>query len=309
MSMSVAPSGHQYRLVHGDQAAVVTEVGATLRSYTIAGRPAVDGFAESEMCSAFRGQLLLPWANRIGDGRYPFGGEEHQLPLDEPERGNAIHGLTRWASWAGELLSPRRLEMRHRLFARPGYPHCLDLTAVYELNPSGLRFSIAAVNVGTTPAPFASGAHPYLDVGTPLIDTCRLQVPASTVLLTDPRGLPVGRTGVEGTSLDFRSPRTIGSSRLDTSYTDLIRDSDGIARVSLESPEGRRLVVWCDGAHRWLQVYSGDSLPAADRRRALAVEPMTSPPDPFRSGEDVVVLGPGDSFRASWGIEITGFRD
>jgi aldose 1-epimerase len=303
------PSGRQLRLVHGDQEAVVTETGATLRSYTVGGRPVIAGFAESEVCPAARGQLLLPWPNRIGDGRYSFGGSEHQLPIDEPERGNAIHGLTRWVGWLGEPSSPARLVMRHRLLARPGYPHRLDLSAAYELDGSGLRVTVTAVNVGASTAPFGAGAHPYVQAGAPLIDGCLLRVPASTALRTDFRSLPAGRVPVEGTGLDFRRPRAIGDTPLDTPYTDLLRDPDGLARVSLQAPSGRRVVVWCDAAHRWLQIFSGDGLSSAGRRTALAIEPMTCPPDAFRSGEDLIVLGPGESFTGTWGIDITAFRE
>jgi aldose 1-epimerase len=305
---SVWPGGRQSRLVCGDQEVVVTEVGATLRSYLVAGVPVLDGFPESEICRGARGQLLLPWPNRLGDGRYRFGGEEYQLPLDEPELHNAINGLARWASWVAEPDSATRLTMRHRLHAQPGYPFCLDLTAVFELDQTGLTVIVSAANIGTVPAPFGAGAHPYLRVGTPVIDTCQLQVPASTVLTTDSRMLPTGRVVVEGTELDFRTLRTIGDHRLDITCTDLVRDRDGLARVILEAPTGRRLTLWADEAHRWLQLFTGDTLPRPERRRSIAVEPMTCPPDAFRSAEDLVVLEPGETVIVRWGIDVTGFR-
>jgi len=306
--MRLPPGGVQHRLVDGDQEVIVTEAGATLRSYTTGDCPVVQGFDEFEVCPGYRGQLLLPWPNRIGDGRYRFGDREHQLAIDEPARGNAIHGLTRFASWVGERVSPCQVEMHHRLLPSSGYPFCLDLTAVYALDRSGLTVRIGARNVGGAPAPFGAGAHPYLQVGTPVIDHCRLSVPARTALITDGRGLPAGKVPVERTALDFMAPRSIAGAILDTSYTDLIPGADGIVRVGLESPAGRRLVLWCEPGYRWLQIYSGDGLPSGERRQALAVEPMTCPPDAFRSGEDLLVLEPGQAFQAGWGIDVTGFR-
>ena len=92
------PSGQQFVLTFGDQRAIVTEVGAGLRTYTVADRDVIDGYAEDEMSSVGRGQLLLPWPNRIEDGQYEFAGRVHQTPLTEPARHNALHGLTRWVN-------------------------------------------------------------------------------------------------------------------------------------------------------------------------------------------------------------------
>jgi len=302
------PSGRQFRIRRGDQELVVAEVGAALRSYVLAGVPLLEGFDESEICHDGRGQLLLPWPGRLGDGRYSFDGQDHEVPLDEPEFGNAIHGFTRWDNWVAESRSDTRLAMRHRLHARPGYPFCLDLTATFELDASGLSVSLTAVNTGTSPAPFGAGAHPYFTLGTPQVDSCLLRVPASTYLLTDARLLPAGKIPVSGTEWDFREGRVIGGTELGSAYTDLVRDRDGLARTTLEAPDGRRLTVWVDQAHRWLQLYSGDAIAAPHRRTSLAIEPMTCPPDACRSGEDLTVLEPGEKLVARWGVDVTGLR-
>jgi aldose 1-epimerase len=64
----VALSGDQFEIAAGDYRAVVTECGGGLRVLEHRGRALVDGFAETEMCRAARGQLLMPWPNRIGGG-------------------------------------------------------------------------------------------------------------------------------------------------------------------------------------------------------------------------------------------------
>ncbi len=301
------PSGRQWHLAAGDHDAVVTEVGATLRAYTVAGISVIEGFDLAERSPIGRGQVLMPWPGRVGDGRYSFGGREHQLALSEPSLGNALHGLVRWASWQAEPLSAARVLMRHRVHPQDGYPFCIDLEVAYELTANGLSVTATATNRGAGPAPFGAGFHPYLTLGTPRIDTCLLRIPAATVLLMDDRLLPVGRTAVAATELDFRVPRPIGGAQLNTAYTDLAPDGDGLLRVSLDAPDGRSLTLWADAAFPWLMLFTGDTAPRPeDRRRSLAVEPMTCPPDAFRSGEDLLRLEPGESATARWGIDTTG---
>jgi aldose 1-epimerase len=93
------PSGEQIEISSGDHWVVVVEVGAGLRSYTVGDLDVLDGYGAGEMATAGRGQVLIPWPNRIEDGAYEFGGMRHQLPLNEPEARNAIHGLARWVAW------------------------------------------------------------------------------------------------------------------------------------------------------------------------------------------------------------------
>src|SRR5262249_59237194 len=99
-------SGEQFEIAFEDQRAVVVEVGGGLRTYTVDGRNVVEGYGPDQMSAAGRGQVLLPWPNRLEDGRYEFDGERHQLALTEPEHGNAIHGLASWTSWRGPRPEP-----------------------------------------------------------------------------------------------------------------------------------------------------------------------------------------------------------
>jgi aldose 1-epimerase len=297
----VAPSGEQYDIEAVGYAATVTEAGATLRLLAKDGRRLVDGFAEDAMPTACRGQLLMPWPNRIRDGRYTFEGVTQQLPLSEPARHNASHGLVRWAAWDVVDHTDDRIELALRLPAQSGYPWVLDLQVTYELGEDGLRVTQAATNRSDRPAPYAAGAHPYLtlDTGT-TIDGWTLHAPAATRLEADrERMLPTGRTAVAGTDYDFREPRTIGATALDDCFTDLIRGADGTATVTL-STEDRGVELWMDEHHRWLMLYTADD--RTPPRGSIAVEPMTAPVDAFNSGEDVVVLAPGETFTARWGI-------
>ncbi len=301
---SSAPSGAQHEIGHGRHHAVITEVGATLRVYEVAGTAVIDGFGEKDMCSSGRGQVLAPWPNRLGDGSYSIDGRHGRAALDEPERACAIHGLVRWLPWTLISRAQNVLVLGCTLHPQPGYPWRLELMLEYRLGRSGLVVSTEVTNVDQHPAPFGLGFHPYVTVGTPMIDFARFHLPGRRRLLTDDRGLPTGETIVTGTDLDFTDSRMIGSTVLDTAFTDLVRDADGVARVELDEPTGRLgVTVWMDDRFRWVMVYTGDTVdPSSRRRKALAVEPMTCPPDALRSGVDLVRLDPGVRWRCTWGI-------
>jgi aldose 1-epimerase len=280
----------------------VVDLGGGLRSYEVAGRPLLDGFPPGERPTSGRGQVLAPWPNRIENGSYEFDGKRLQLPLTEPEHGNAIHGLVRKATWNVAELAADRVVLDYVLEPQPGYPFALALSIEYGLSDTGLTVRTTARNVGTEACPYGSGQHPYLTLGTPTIDQLRLQVPAHEVVVSDERGLPAHSESVDGSDYDFRTGRTIGSTVLDNCFSALERDSDGRARVLLEDPDGDRGVeLWVDESYPYLMVFSGDPLPDV-ARRSLAVEPMTCPPNAFRTGEAVVVLEPGESTTAAWGI-------
>jgi aldose 1-epimerase len=241
----IAPSGKQITIITKDQQAVVTEVGGGLRSYSVGGRELLDGYGADEMSSSGRGQVLIPWPNRLQDGSYEFNGLRYQLPLNEPEHRNAIHGLVRWSTWTATEREPHRVVMEHILYPQPGYPFLLGISIEYALSHSGLQVQTTATNLGTQSCPYGSGAHPYLTLGTTTIDGLILHLPARTVLRSDERGLPIGREAVEGTEYDFRQPKRIGSIKLDHAFTDLERDADGLARVELrDSDRETKVSLW-----------------------------------------------------------------
>ncbi|HEX4109042.1 MAG TPA: aldose 1-epimerase family protein [Solirubrobacteraceae bacterium] len=317
MSDVVLPTGTQHEVIYEggepgpspdliirEQRAWVVEVGGGLREYTVGGRPVLDGYPAQRRCTGGRGQVLVPWPNRVRDGRYSFAGSELQLDLSEPAKGNASHGLARWRAWtAAEPTSPGTVRMSHLLHPQPGYPFILELGVEYVLAQDGLTVTLSARNRGREPCPYGAGQHPYLHAGPGGVDGATLHLRAATRLISDERSIPVGREAVVGSPYDFNGPRAIGSLVLDTCFTDLARDGDGIARAILDTGE-RLLTLWIDEAFRCLMVFSGDTLPPEERRRGLAVEPMTCPPNALQSGEDLVVLEPGETHTARWGIEV-----
>jgi aldose 1-epimerase len=193
--------------------------------------------------------------------------------------------------------------MDYVLEPQPGYPFTLGLVVEYRLSDAGLTVTTTARNLGTEACPYGSGQHPYLTLGTPTIDDVRLRVPGQIVVFSDERGLPVRSESVQGTEYDFRAGRPIGETVLDNAYTGLERDAEGRARVVLDHPDGAASVsLWVDESYPYLMVFTGDPLPDV-ARRSIAVEPMTCPPNAFRTGESLTVLEPGESTASAWGIE------
>ena len=306
---ALLPSGRQVELEGSGQTAVVVEVGGGLRDYRVGGRPVLDGYGADQLCTAARGLPLVPWPNRLHGGAYAWDGQEHVLPMDEPEQGNALHGLARHLSWDVVAQEPDRATVAVTIWPRPQWPFTLSVTVEYALGPAGLVVTTTAENTGDGDAPYASGHHPYLTVGTPTIDTAEVHLPARTWFPTDEDQIPTGRAEVAGTPFDLRSPGPLGDVAIDHAYTDLARGADGLARLVVRNPDdGREAELWVDGAYRHLEVFTGDTLPEPGRRRrGLGVEPMTAPPNALQTGEAVVRLEPGDTHVARWGITPRGW--
>ncbi len=199
----IAPSGSQVELARGDQRAVVVQVGGALCSYVASGHELLDGYGPDQRCTDARGQSLISWPNRLRDGRYTFEGQEHQLPLTEPGKHNAIHGLVRWANWTVAEQAEDHATMAQVLHPQSGWPFALDLRIEYTLSDEGLAVRTTATNVGRDRCPYGAGAHPYLQLGTSTINPLVVQAPGRRRLLSDEQGIPIGEEPVDGTEFDF----------------------------------------------------------------------------------------------------------
>nr|WP_202881537.1 aldose 1-epimerase family protein [Pedococcus badiiscoriae] len=301
-----SPSGEQWTLRRGRQEATVVEVGGGLRTYRVDGADIVAGYADDEVCRSGRGQVLMPWPNRIRDGAYSFAGQDYQLGLTEVALRNANHGLVRWATWQLHWHNDdwSALTVRTRLHPQPGWDGILDLSVNYVLDEPGLTVSVHATNVGTQPAPFGFGAHPYIAVGETPLAQVELAVPAAREVLVDDRQIPTGTAPVRAET-DFRAARALGATELDTAFTDLSRSpATGAWEVVVGGLATGAVTVWGDEALPWVQVFTAKGRDTGvDGVRGIAVEPMSCPANAFNSGEGLLVLEPGDAWSAQWGIE------
>jgi aldose 1-epimerase len=292
--MTILPTGTQFDIRHDDFTAVVTEVGATLRSVTHQGRELLWTFAADEQPRGFAGATLAPWPNRIRDGAYTFDGVAHTLPLNEPGFHNAIHGLVFDTPWSLRARTDDSLTLSSVVYPQIGWPGTLQLELSYALHSRGLDVSFRATNAGAVAVPFGYGAHPvfaFPDVGRAV-----LSLPFGRRLHVDDRLLPTRVDDVEG-AMDFREPREIGDVSFDTAFT----AASGAWEVHVEGPD-HRVSVWADESFGWVQLYT------RPERGGLAIEPMTCGPDAFNAEpaqSGVLRLEPGDHATGTWGIRVS----
>ena len=295
------PSGEQIAIAHGDQRAVITEVGATLRTYVRGGVSVIEGFAGDEVPRGAHGQLLYPWPNRMGEGVWTFSDREAHAPVDDVERDTAIHGIVRWRPFRIDAVNQNRCVLSLLLHPTPGYPFLSEVAVAYHLGSLGLTVTTTVTNRDDVPIPFGVGFHPYLAVTTPTIEGAQLEVPARAFVAVNERHLPTGEIlPVAGHLLDFTSRKSLSGHELDVTFTELMRDDYGLATVSVIDAAGGTVELSMDRNFPYVQVFTGDTLERGRRRTAVAVEPMTCPPDALRSGKDIVVLEPGQHWAGSW---------
>ena len=72
-------------------------------------------------------------------------------------------------------------------------------------------------------------------------------------------------------------------------------------------PDGRFVELWQDESFGFVQVFTTRGFPAADGERlAIAIEPMTAPPNAFNTGQGLHWLEPDDAWSVTWGVRYGG---
>jgi len=284
--------------------ATVAELAASLRRVQVAGTDLVQDYGADALPSGASGIVLVPWPNRVRDGRWTLDGKSQQLDITEPAKGNASHGLLRNTGYRVADASASSVTLTATVFPQHGYPFHLETSVRYALTDAGIDVVHELRNVGDRPAPFGVGCHPYLRVGDTAMRDLVVTVSGDRMLQTDERSLPVGETGVAGTPQDLREGAALRSVDLDTAYTGLAT-VDGKVRHRLTAPDGRAVELAADPVFRWAQVFTTEVYDTDDGRiDAVAIEPMTCPPDALNSGTDLLRLEPGETWSAAWGLRL-----
>lgn len=307
-----APHNQALQISAGNYTATIDPHGAGLATLLYDGKPLVAGYQHARPFTA--GALLAPWPNRTGDGIFSHHGTIHRLACNEADRNNALHGFAAEANWHVTEHSRSAVTLQWQGPARTDWPWPLHYSITWALADDGLSAELTVTNTSTNTgtetahpstasSPFGLGWHPYLSaLGAPL-DECTLSMPAATNLPLDPdRLLPAGpeipaaeivgkHQHMEGIELDH-------CFRMEAPQT----SSDHAAhQIELRNADGHGTILWADEHFGWCQVYtSPESAPSIGR--AVAVEPMTCPPNALRSGESLLQLASASATTFRFGI-------
>ncbi|NMN00437.1 aldose epimerase [Bifidobacterium sp. DSM 109958] len=296
-------TGQQYSIAFGDYKAVVTELGATLRKLTYKGKDVIVPLGPDDPVTCCHGQILVPFPNRIKGGEYTFEGRTYTLPIDEHERNNAIHGYGYRSFWTLEELTETSVTQSWRVPYLLGYPFDVIVTAKRELTADGLEMTISATNNGDSDAPWALAIHPWLANGFggygDEIDghnaQCRLTIPADTHVTIDENLIPTGTEPVDGTKYDLRNGELLVNQPFDDAWTDVHHDENGRVTATFVRPDGLTVHVGGDETVTSFQVCTGTGFPAYKHPAGTAVEPQTAYANAFNTGNQLIVIKPGET--------------
>ncbi|MDY6922668.1 MAG: aldose 1-epimerase [Pseudomonadota bacterium] len=223
---------------------------------------------------------LVPYANRIAEGRFRFDGQAVALPVLDRFAPHALHGDGWLASW--ELLEQSEVSAnfvyRHEA---DGWPWPYQAAQTFTLTASGLRIDLSVLNLADTPAPAGLGLHPYFAVG----EKTRLELTAGTVWAVDAGLIPTAPVPAAEVFDWSAAPRVADAPFVDHCYVGW----GGSARLI----EPDRITTFTASPNAgWAHVY-------APGLGYCCVEPVTHRPDAVHApgGEDsgLVVLAPGQT--------------
>ena len=305
-------SGQQFSLTLnteiGEITAVISEVGAALRSLQVNGSEFCEPGNPETVGPFCEGIVMAPWPNRIDGGKWSYQGRTLEVPINIHGQANANHGLL--ISYPYKVLNQTNSKVTLSATITPtlGYPFLVETTVTYEVVSTGLKVTHTAINHSSEAAPYAVGGHPYFRFSNVDTGDVFLRSEAETLVLLDERQIPVGTMPTANSDFDLRSGVRIADHFLDNDFTDLPRDAAGLAHTYLTSPDGRSIDVWQDQNLKHTVIFTPDFYSYGldePKMFAVAIEPQTAAANAFNTGDDLLWLETGRPFAATWGISFS----
>ncbi len=247
-------------------------------------RPTPPGATDPFDTAAF---ALVPFANRIADGRFRVGGREVTIPRNAPGQAHPLHGHGWRRPWRVDEAARDRAALSYE-HSPDDWPWAYAATQTLSLRGDSLEVALSVENRDSTPMPAGLGWHPYFHKGR----GATLRAHLEGVWLTDEESLPVRLAHGTRFAQWGRGDELARPELIDHCHTGW----PGVAEILL--PEERlRLALTASRALRWLHIYSP---PALD---FFCVEPVSQMPNAVnRSAPPAItgqrLLAPGERFDA-----------
>ncbi len=287
----------------GEYAIVIPDFGGNLQELklqkdeeifdVIVGNKTAKAMRENELA---RSAKLCPFPNRVNKGAYTWKDETHQLAINHPSDGHAIHGLVYDKQMnikkmrGGRFGCQAILEYIHE--GSEGYPWKFSLVVIYKLDKRGLQILTSIKNLDSQAIPLGDGWHPYFTLGCNA-DDIKLELPEVEKIVVDKNMIPTGKFS---SYKSYSTPKKIGKTKFDTGF--VVKQKSRYAETKLHGTD-RTVVLWQNlPAYRYLQVY------IPEKRDSVAVEPMSCMADAFNNKQGVFALQPKQSFRGRYGVRL-----
>ena len=197
------------------------DIGGAVGFWTREGRavfhPVIDPNLAAQQGQAVAAYPLIPFSNRVADGRFEFGGETFQLARNFRGEPHAIHGNAWERVWSvvAQDQASVTLELDHAPPRDPAeqWPLCYRAEIDYALRDDGLTVRIRVRNTDHRPQPVGLGFHPFY----PRDHDIELGFSAASVWQAGPDSLPAERLPVEG-NWCFEPMRAVDGPALDNCY-------------------------------------------------------------------------------------------
>jgi len=285
---------------------IMAGYGAGLNRYEIPFKKGtfnlIKGYNEkADFEKLYNSVILVPFPNRIKNGQYTFEGKTYQLPINQTNEQNAIHGLLFDKAFTIESMQTKNSQAYLTLSYLykgdvEGYPFPFKCKVRYIWNPEQfLNISVSIENTGQTALPAGIGWHPYFTFPV-LVNELALQLNCIHQYKVDERMIPTMQTQ---TFDAFQEMNLISKTQLDDCFA--LAQNKTIETTLKDEHNGIELsIIQETGKHqyKYIQIYTPKD------RKSIALEPMTCMPDVFNNGEGIWKLQPDEKIEVAFKLKI-----
>lgn len=266
--------------------------------------PVIDSYQSSDdtMGKAFfKSHFLLPFPNRLKDGRFFFEGKSYQFPINDTNNHHGLHGFLSLIPLnfiAQKTVNDIcEIDLKGQFKGLPHFPFPFEIEIKYTLSNTNLTIKTTIKNIGKTNMPIGFGWHPYFKLDTNIIDNLELKLPDCKLVKIDKRMMPTGKVSTFDT---FAVSRNINKTHFDNCFLLNKNTAATRAEIILKS-KTTTLSFWQEtgeNACPYFQIYTPDD------RKTIAIEPMTCNVDALNNGDGLWVLSAGEARTVQFGVKV-----